>query len=64
MYKIVLDEKNSYIEESETGMSFDQAVANILEYCRDASYDLQEAIWELIQSEGESSFSSMPVSLA
>lgn len=64
MYRVVLDERNSYIEEVETGMSFDHAVNSILEYCRDASYDLQEAIWELVQSGGEAQFSSMPLALA
>ena len=64
MYRVVLDEKNSYIEESATGVSFEQAVNSILEYCRDASYDLQEAVWEMIQAGGEAQFSSMPVMLA
>lgn len=63
MYQIVFDEKNSYIVESETGIPFDQAVAEILEYCREASYDLQVALWELIQSEGEQQYSSLPVTL-
>ncbi len=56
MYKVVLDEVNSYIMESETGMSFEDAVNEILEYCRESFYDLQESVWESIQSEGEQTF--------
>jgi hypothetical protein len=58
MYKVVLDEKNSYIEPSETGMSFADAVDSILEYCIEAGYDMQEGLWESVKSEGEQNFSS------
>lgn len=70
MYKVVLDEKHSYIElvnselVNSEGFSFEEAVTQIIEYARESSYDLQEAIWEMILSEGEDRFSSPTVSLS
>jgi len=61
MYKVVLDEVHSYIEKAENGLSFEDAVNHIIEYCRDAEYTLQEDIWEVILLRGETEFSSMPV---
>lgn len=66
MYKVVLDEKSSYIDPVESGsvgLSFEDAVGLILEYCREASYDLQEAVWELILAEGEDNFSSRVITV-
>lgn len=65
MYKVVLDEKSSYIEPVEAGgVSFEDAVGMILEYVREASYDLQEAVWELILADGEEKFSSQTVAVS
>lgn len=65
MYKVVLDEKSSYIEPVEAGgVSFEDAVGMILEYAREASYDLQEAVWELILADGEDRFSSRTVAVS
>lgn len=71
MYRVILDEKNSYIESvnsgesvNSSGFSFEEAVTQIIEYAREASYDLQEAIWEMILSEGEDRFSSPVVTLS
>lgn len=56
-YSVILDEKVSSIVPTEgKGMSFKEAVNEILEYVRDAGYDLQEAIFENILKEGEQSF--------
>jgi effector-binding domain-containing protein len=64
MYKVVLDEKSSYIVPSDTGMGFEDAVTEIIEYAREASYELQEVIWELILSDGEDAFSRAFVTTA
>lgn len=62
MYKVVLDEKSSYIEPVEAGgVSFEDAVGMILEYVREASYDLQEAVWELILADGEDNLADQRV---
>lgn len=62
MYKVVLDEKSSYIESVEAGgVSFEDAVGMILEYVRDCAYDLQEAFWESVLADGEEKYETCPI---
>lgn len=55
-YSVILDEVSSTIVPVENGMSFKDAIQEVLEYVRDAGYDLQEAIFEGILQDGEQSF--------
>lgn len=65
MYKVVLDEKHSYIESVETnGFPFEEAVTQIIEYAREASYELQEIVWSMILKDGETGFSSPTIELS
>lgn len=56
-YSVVLDSKNSYIIESEIGMSYGQACQAIIDYCSDSGYDLQQELWEVNKESGSQSSS-------
>ena len=64
MYRVILDERKSYIEPVENGIPFENAVEHIIEYARECSYDLQEAFWSVILTEGEAKYQSCPVRLS
>lgn len=63
-YNVVLDSESSYIEPVENGgISFEDAIGSIIDYCKEASYELQEVVWSLILEDGEDRFSSRTISL-
>lgn len=53
MYSVILDETNSTIVPSETGMSFVDACKEVINYCIDSDYELQKEIWEVNLERGE-----------
>lgn len=57
MYSVILDETQSTIVPSETGMSFMDACKSIIEYCVDSDYELQKEIWEVNLERGEQLYS-------
>ena len=54
-YTVVLDSKNSYLIENETGLTFNQACDFIIEYCAEAGYKLQQELWEVNKNTGSQS---------
>lgn len=62
-YQIVLDQRASQIIPSETGMSFKQAIQEILEYTQEAGYSLQEAYFNCLKKAGEGALESFPIHL-
>lgn len=53
LYSVTLDELDSYITPTETGVSFESACDQILEYALESGYDIQHDIWTVIRSQGE-----------
>jgi len=49
---VILDKVCSVIEPSENngGMTWDQAIDHIIEYCREAEYFLQEEFFEVVKN--------------
>jgi hypothetical protein len=52
-YNVVLDSKNSYLVEADVGLTFKQSCDIIIEYCKDAGYMVQQAIWEVNRELGK-----------
>lgn len=56
-YSVTLDEVASTINPSDEGnMTFGEAIQHVLDYCVEAGYDLQEAVFEAILNDGEDAF--------
>lgn len=65
-FSVILDSIQSKVVPSEdSGMTFKQAVEEILDYCREAGYTLQEEFFQVVSENQEQYLAGkFPISLA